>query len=252
MKRTGKLLPALLIVGILAGCAQQPVPEMIPAAESNTVSSEAPASSIPAASSEASKPTSSAPKVSSGTAVSSEAEEVSSEAVSSAPASSEAVFLEVLPPVESEEIPELACPLASSQAEAPASSQTQPPTSSEAASSAPPASSTVSEYVVPEDERPMTEAEVDALIAEAIAYAESKGMTWKDDYSLSNEIQGYNPPGHSEWGYRACKETVLFNIEQLCCVADEDIYWQEGMEIWYKIEKGRIEPFEGWFIYVLY
>lgn len=239
MKKGICLFAALLM---LSGCSapERPVesqPESIAAVSSQESSSQT-ASSVP--------------EVSSGTAVSSEAEEVSSEAVSSAPASSEAVFLEVLPPVESEEIPELACPLASSQAEAPASSQTQPPTSSEAASSAPPASSTVSEYVVPEDERPMTEAEVDALIAEAIAYAESKGMTWKDDYSLSNEIQGYNPPGHSEWGYRACKETVLFNIEQLCCVADEDIYWQEGMEIWYKIEKGRIEPFEGWFIYVLY
>lgn len=246
MKRTGKLLPALLIVGILAGCAQQPVPEMIPAAESNAVSSEAPASSIPAASPESSKPTSSAPKVSS------EAEEVSSEAVSSAPASSEAVFLEVLPPVESEEIPELACPLAGSQAEAPDSSQTQPSASSEAVSSAPPASSTVSEYVVPEDERPMTDAEVDALIAEAIAYAESKGMTWKDDYSLSNEVKGYNPPGHSEWGYRACKETTIYNIDDIYNGAIKSMWYQEGDEIFYKIEKGKIDPFEGWFIYVLY
>lgn len=195
---------------------------------------------------------SSVPEVSSGTAVSSEAEEVSSEAVSSAPASSETVFLEVLPPVESEEIPEVACPLASSQAEAPASSQTQPPASSEAVSSAPPTSSTVSEYMVPEDERPMTDAEVDALIAEAIAYAESKGMTWKEEYSLSNDIQGYNPPGNSESGYRACKEMVFYNIDDLQHIANNDTYWKEGMEIWYKIEKGRIEPFEGWFIYVLY
>ena len=140
---------------------------------------------------------------------------MSSEAESSAPASSEAASSEVLPLVESEPIPELVCPLAGSQAEAPAPSQTQPTVSSEAASSAPPASSAVSEYIVPEDERPMTDTEVDALIAEAIAYAESKGMTWKGEYSLSNEVKGYNPPGHSEWGYRACKETTIYNIDDI-------------------------------------
>ena len=177
---------------------------------------------------------------------------MSSEAESSAPASSEAASSEVLPPVESEPIPELVCPLAGSQAEAPASSQTQPPVSSEAASSAPPASSAVSEYIVPEDERPMTDTEVDALIAEAIAYAESKGMTWYDAFSLSNDIIGYNPPGHSEWGYRACKETVFYNIDDVYNGVIESPRYQEGNSISYKIEKGRIDPFEGWFIYVLY
>ena len=114
MKKGICLFAALLM---LSGCSapETPVesqPESIAAVSSQELSSQT-ASSVP---------------------------EVSSEAMSSAPASSEAVFLEVLPPVESEEIPEVACPLASSQAEAPASSQTQPPASSEAASSAPPAS----------------------------------------------------------------------------------------------------------------
>lgn len=239
MKKGICLFAALLM---LSGCSapERPVesqPESIAAVSSQELSSQA-ASSVP--------------EVSSGTAVSSEAEEVSSEAVSSAPASSEAVFLEVLPPVESEEISELACPLASSQEEAPDSSQTQPPASSEAVSSAPPASSTVSEYVVPEDERPMTDAEVDALIAEAIAYAESKGMTWKEEYSLSNDIQGYNPPGNSESGYRACKEMVFYNIEALYQLNLNSNFYYDGAPIYYKIEKGRIDSFEGWFIYVLY
>lgn len=229
MKKGICLFAALLM---LSGCSapEAPVesqPESIAAVSSQELSSQT-ASSVP--------------EVSSGTVASSEAEEVSSEAI----------FLEVLPPVESEEIPELACPLASSQAEAPASSQTQPPASSEAASSAPPTSSTVSEYVVPEDERPMTDAEVDALIAEAIAYAEGKGMTWYDEFSLSNDVIGYNPPGHSEWGYRACKETVFYNIEDVYNGVVESARYQEGNSISYKIEKGRIEPFEGWFIYVLY
>ena len=99
MKKGICLFAALLM---LSGCSapEAPVesqPESIAAVSSQESSSQT-ASSVP--------------EVSSGTAVSSEEEEVSSEAVSSAPASSEAVFLEVLPPVESEEIPELACPLA--------------------------------------------------------------------------------------------------------------------------------------------
>jgi len=138
----------------------------------------------------------------------------------------------------------------SSQTEA---SQAQAPASSEAApASAPQASSTVSEDTVPDDERPMTDAEVDALIEEAIAYAESKGMTWKDDYSLSNGVQGYNPPGNSESGYRACKEMVFYNIDDLYNLNLNSNFHQEGSSAFYKIEKGRIEPFEGWFIYVLY
>ena len=65
-----------------------------------------------------------------------------SESVSSEPVSSETVSSEVtvLPPVESEAIPELACPLASSQ---PFSQEQAPTSSAPAASSAPPASSAV-------------------------------------------------------------------------------------------------------------
>lgn len=244
-------MTAATLALVLSGCSA-PAPTSSEAVSSAPAASEAMSSLLEVSESVSSReePTVSEQTTSSEAPISSEAP-VPFEAPVSSEASASSADL-TLPPVESEKIPELACPLAGSQAEAPASSQTQSPASSEAVSSAPPASSTVSEYIVPEDERPMTEAEVDALIAEAIAYAESKGMTWREDYSLSNEIQGYNPPGHSEWGYRACKETVLFNIEQLCRVADEDTYWQEGMEIWYKIEKGQIDPFEGWFIYVLY
>ncbi len=245
MKKGICLFAALLM---LSGCSAPEAPvesqtESIAAVSSQQLSSQT-ASSAPEISSQT--------PASSEAVVSPEAEEASSEAVSSAPASSEAASSEILPPVESEEIPELVCPLASSQTEAPASSQTQPPASSEAVSSAPPASSTVSEYVVPEDERPMTDAEVDALIAEAIAYAESKGMTWYDEFSLSNDVIGYNPPGHSEWGYRACKETVFYNIDDLYQLAVTDNFYAPGNNISYKIEKGRIDSFEGWFIYVLY
>ena len=98
----------------------------------------------------------------------------------------------------------------------------------------------------------MTDAEVDALIAEAIAYAESKGMTWYDEFSLSNDVIGYNPPGHSEWGYRACKEMVFYNIDALYEKAITANFYVSGGSISYKIEKGKIDPFEGWFIYVLY
>lgn len=236
MRKRICLLAALLT---LSGCAApEPPAEFLP-------ESSAPTSSV------SSQPAPGMPEASLDIAAPSETE-VSSEAESSAPASSEAASSEVLPLVESEPIPELVCPLAGSQAEAPAPSQTQPTVSSEAASSAPPASSAVSEYIVPEDERPMTDTEVDALIAEAIAYAESKGMTWKGEYSLSNEVKGYNPPGHSEWGYRACKETTIYNIDDIYNGAIESKWYQEGDEIFYKIEKGRIDPFEGWFIYVLY
>ncbi len=234
-----RLIPVLLAAQLMlsgCGCPEPPVePQQCPA----PVSSER--SSAPEVSSEVESATSS--ETASSEAASSET--VSSESVSSEPVSSETVSSEVtvLPPVESEAIPELACPLASSQP----FSQEQAPTSS-----APAASSAASEYVVPEDERPMTDAEVDALIAGAIAYAESKGMTWYDEFSLSNDIIGYNPPGHSEWGYRACKETVLYNIDDLYETAITANFYVPGGSISYKIEKGRIEPFEGWFIYVLY
>lgn len=243
MKRTGKLLPALLIVGILAGCAQQPVPGSVPAVESKAVSSEASAPSLPASSSEVSEP------ASSESVVSSEAEETSSSA-SSVPASSEATSSETLPPVESEEIPELVCPLASSQAEAPASSQTQPPASSETVSSAPPASSAADD--VPEDKRPMTEAEVDQAIQEAIAYAESKGFYLWDD-SMSINYNGYYNPANSTFGKSKFAESLHYHIDQLYKIAQEDAYWEEGMTISYKIVKGPIEgeP-NAWFGYVLY
>lgn len=246
MKRLIPVLLAALLM--LSGCGS-PEPPVEPQPSSAPVSSEMSSQAV-----------SSAPEVSSEV-VSASSEAVSSETISSEPASSENATSEpassettssevtVLPPVESEAVPELACPLASSQ---PFSQEQAPASSAPATSSEPPASSAVSEYVVPEDERPMTDAEVDALIAEAIAYAESKGMTWKDDYSLSNDIQGYNPPGNSESGYRACKEMVFYNIDDLYNLNLNSNFHQEGSSAFYKIEKGRIEPFEGWFIYVLY
>ncbi len=231
MKRTGKLLPALLIVGILAGCAQQPVPGTVPAVESHAVSSEASAPSLPAASSEASEPASSESEVSSGTAV-----------------SSEAASSETLPPVESEEIPELVCPLASSQTEAPASSQTQPPASSETVSSAPPASSAADD--VPEDKRPMTEAEVDQAIQEAIAYAESKGMTWYEGFSI--EGSGFYNPANSTFGKAIFWESLVYHVDQLYDIAQNDPYYSGG-PIAFKIVKGPIEDEpNAWFGYVLY
>lgn len=231
MKRTGKLLPALLIVGVLAGCAQQPVPGTVPAVESHAVSSEASAPSLPAASSEASEPASSESEVSSGTAV-----------------SSEAASSETLPPVESEEIPELVCPLASSQAEAPASSQTQPPASSETVSSAPPASSAADD--VPEDKRPMTEAEVDQAIQEAIAYAESKGMTWYEGFSI--EGSGFYNPANSTFGKAIFWESLVYHVDQLYDIAQNDPYYSGG-PIAFKIVKGPIEDEpNAWFGYVLY
>lgn len=231
MKRTGKLLPALLIVGVLAGCAQQPVPGTVPAVESHAVSSEASAPSLPAASSEASEPASSESEVSSGTAV-----------------SSEAASSETLPPVESEEIPELVCPLASSQTEAPASSQTQPPASSETVSSAPPASSAADD--VPEDKRPMTEAEVDQAIQEAIAYAESKGMTWYEGFSI--EGSGFYNPANSTFGKAIFWESLVYHVDQLYDIAQNDPYYSGG-PIAFKIVKGPIEDEpNAWFGYVLY
>lgn len=231
MKRTGKLLPALLMAGILAGCAQQPVPGTVPAVESHAVSSEASAPSLPAASSEASEPASSESEVSSGTAV-----------------SSEAASSETLPPVESEEIPELVCPLASSQAEAPASSQTQPPASSETVSSAPPASSAADD--VPEDKRPMTEAEVDQAIQEAIAYAESKGMTWYEGFSI--EGSGFYNPANSTFGKAIFWESLVYHVDQLYDIAQNDPYYSGG-PIAFKIVKGPIEDEpNAWFGYVLY
>ena len=231
MKRTGTLLPALLIVGVLAGCAQQPVPGTVPAVESHAVSSEASAPSLPAASSEASEPASSESEVSSGTAV-----------------SSEAASSETLPPVESEEIPELVCPLASSQAEAPASSQTQPPASSETVSSAPPASSAADD--VPEDKRPMTEAEVDQAIQEAIAYAESKGMTWYEGFSI--EGSGFYNPANSTFGKAIFWESLVYHVDQLYDIAQNDPYYSGG-PIAFKIVKGPIEDEpNAWFGYVLY
>ncbi len=242
MKRTGKLLPALLIVGILAGCAQQPVPGTVPAVESHAVSSEASAPSLPA---------------SSESEVSLEAEETSStvssapassEEVTSAPASSEAASSETLPPVESEEIPELVCPLASSQTEAPASSQTQPPASSETVSSAPPASSAADD--VPEDKRPMTEAEVDQAIQEAIAYAESKGMTWYEGFSI--EGSGFYNPANSTFGKANFWESLVYHVDQLYDIAQNDPYYSGG-PIAFKIVKGPIEDEpNAWFGYVLY
>lgn len=231
MKRTGKLLPALLMAGILAGCAQQPVPGTVPAVESHAVSSEASAPSLPAASSEASEPASSESEVSSGTAV-----------------SSEAASSETLPPVESEEIPELVCPLASSQAEAPASSQTQPPASSETVSSAPPASSAADD--VPEDKRPMTEAEVDQAIQEAIAYAESKGMTWYEGFSI--EGSGFYNPANSTFGKAIFWESLVYHVDQLYDIAQNDPYYSGG-PIAFKIVKDPIEDEpNAWFGYVLY
>lgn len=231
MRKRICLLAALLM---LSGCAApEPPAEFLP-------ESSVPTSSV------SSQPAPGMPEASSDIAAPSETE-VSSEAESSAPASSEAASSEVLPPVESEPIPELVCPLAGSQVEAPTSSQEQPVSSQTEPVQLPPTSSTI-----PEEDRPMTDAEVDALIEEAIAYAESKGMTWYDAFSLSNDIIGYNPPGHSEWGYRACKETVFYNIDDVCNGVIESPRYQEGNGISYKIEKGRIDPFEGWFIYVLY
>lgn len=236
MRKRICLLAALLM---LSGCAApEPPAEFLP-------ESSVPTSSV------SSQPAPGMPEASLDIAAPSETE-VSSEAEFSAPASSEAASSEVLPPVESEPIPELVCPLAGGQAEVPASSQTQPTVSSEAASSAPPTSSAVSEYIVPEDERPMTDTEVDALIAEAIAYAESKGFYRWDD-SMSTDHNGYYNPANSTFGKSKFTESLHYHIDQLYKIAQEDAYWEEGMTISYKIVKGPIEDEpNAWFGYVLY
>ncbi len=98
----------------------------------------------------------------------------------------------------------------------------------------------------------MTEAEVDEVIAEAIAYAESKGFyVWKDSYSI--EKNGYYLPANSTEGIDIFRRDLFYKVDYLYQIALEDAYWEEGMIIEYKIVKGPIEDMEdAWFGYVLY
>lgn len=236
MKRLIPVLLAALLM--LSGCGspESPIePQQCPVPVSSEVSS------APEISSEAES------------AASSEAassETVSSEIVSSEPVSSEMVSSEVtvLPPVESEAIPELACPLASSQS----FSQEQAPVTSDYPTASEPASPSQTETQHPtvSEEEPlrMTEAEADALVQQGIAYAESLGMTWHEAFSIAES--GYYPPAYTE--EKGCWNMLRYNINTLYELSVDSNFYQEGDPIYYKIEKGQIEDFPGWFIYVLY
>lgn len=98
----------------------------------------------------------------------------------------------------------------------------------------------------------MTEAEVDQAIQEAIAYAESKGFYLWDE-TLSIESSGYYLPADSTAGKAIFMRDLLYKIDYLYMIAQEDVYWEEGMTISYKIVKGPIEDEpDAWFGYVLY
>ena len=95
----------------------------------------------------------------------------------------------------------------------------------------------------------MDEAVVDAILAEGIEYANNKGMTWKDDYSI--EDSGYYNPAFSGDGAEMFTSDLYYHIDQIYDITAKDPDYYEGCEIYYKIMKGEFK--EGyWYGYVLY
>lgn len=241
MKRKLFIAVCAAMAVLLASCSQMPT-EANSSQTATSAATSSQESSEDTASQASSIPVSSAP--------------ASSEAVSSAPTSSQAASsapqasskpaeskpqasnkpVESSPQVSSKPPAQVSSdPPTSSKTETPPVKQTNPPASSAA---------------IPDDERPMTDAEVDALIQEGISYAESLGMTWKDDYSINSS--GYDPPAYSDLGYKTCNGTLLFNIDELYQLNLNSNFYYEGASIFYKIAKGKIMDDPGWYIYVLY
>ncbi len=226
MKRRIFILALLLS---LTGCSSVQLPEeAAPRPVSSTEASGIAVSSEASSSEAESEPES----VSSEDSISSEPE------VSSKPAESE--------PAVSSEAPAPSQPSVSSQSSAsseppPVSSEAAPPpVFSEPAPSQPTSSGAApSQAAIPEGRRPMTEAEVDEVIAEAIAYAESKGMTWYEDFSI--EKSGYYNPANSTFGKEIFRKSLLYHVDQLYEISTTESYYEEGNAIYYKIVKVPIE-----------
>lgn len=96
----------------------------------------------------------------------------------------------------------------------------------------------------------MDEAEVDRIIAEGIEYANSKGMTWKDDYTI--EGSGYYNPAFSGAGAEIFKRDLFYNIDQLYYLATSSERYVPGNYVYYKIVKGEFEEPGYWYGFVLY
>lgn len=185
--------------------------------------------------------------------------EPSSETVSSMPASSEETSSETAASkemssqtVSSDKQPVSSNVLSSSQ---PQSSVKDKPeaSSSESTNSKPASSNPVQEPASSESpnfgER-MDEAEVDRIIAEGIEYAESKGMTWYEDFSV--EGSGYYNPAFSGAGAEIFKRDLFYHIDQVYDISVNDPYYKEGNGIAYKIVKGEFEEPGYWYGFVLY
>lgn len=175
--------------------------------------------------------------------------EVSSETVSSMSASSEDT---ISSDVTSKEVSSQ--PTSSVPSKTQSSVKDKPKaTSSKPANSKPTSSNPVQEPASSESpnfgER-MDEAEVDRIIAEGIAYAESKGMTWKDDYTI--EGSGYYNPAFSGEGAEIFKRDLFYNIDQVYDIALADEWYVEGNSPYYKIVKGEFEELGYWYGFVLY
>lgn len=177
------------------------------------------------------------------------ASEVSSETVSSKPASSEDT---ISSDVTSKEVSSQ--PTSSIPNKTQSSVKDKPKaTSSKSTNSKPTSSKPVKEPASSESpnfgER-MDEAEVDRIIAEGIEYAESKGMTWYEDFSI--EGSGYYNPAFSGAGAEIFKRDLFYHIDQLYDIIVNDPYYYEGGGIAYKIVKGEFEEPGYWYGFVLY
>lgn len=187
--------------------------------------------------------------VSSQEAVSSEVSSaVSSEIMSSAMTSSKAVTSSSPSSAVSSKSTKIESK-AEVSSKAPTSSQIKPkPVSSQTAKSKPTSSE------MPLFGELMDEAEVDKIIAEGIEYANSKGMTWKDDYSI--EGSGYYNPAFSGEGAEIFKRDLFYNIDQIYHLnVDDPDYDAEkygGCTGYYKIVKGEFEEPGYWYGFVLY
>ena len=117
---------------------------------------------------------------------------------------------------------------------------------------APPAKQVLQEKPVehPAEADGMSEAEVDEVIAAGIAYAESKGMTWHDGFSIDSS--GYYPPAYSMDGAEIMKRDLFYLVDQIYELSVSDSYYVDGNPIYYKIVKGPCKDLGGWFGYVLY
>lgn len=96
----------------------------------------------------------------------------------------------------------------------------------------------------------MDEAVVDAIIAEGIEYANNKGMTWKDDYTVDGN--GYYNPAFSGHGEEAFRRDLFYNIDQLYDLSTASERYVEGNYIYYKIVKGEFHEKGYWYGFVLY